>query len=254
MCDNICDKENKYVDSLCCGGCKVARLKLELNHRNGKVVYRVINSGTVNICRDVFVCSYYFGKIKIKNELLLPNESLETEELDYVLSYKNEKQGTFWAEVDKEKARAFTEVSCKKFIYSNEIDEVIELGVDLTPIIDHNQIDNDVFSITVGVTNSLLSSGPAKNVKFTIPLYGRMLENLVSYSGNGKVTVTLEGNIITGHVDTLEKGESLIVVLVFNNNITGDVVTYIIEGNASTDNPRLLKAGGYLTLYYPFFN
>lgn len=237
-CDDLCDSRNEYVDSFCCSSCNMARIKLELKTVNGRVVFRVTNTGTVNLCNDIFVCSYYFGKLKIDNELLLPNEYVESGEQEYKLSDKNRNQKH--DDYEKEKARAYTKVAKKKFVYSNEVKQYINLGVYLAPGMLYDTLGTEG-AIYCTVANSFVSTEAAKNVVVRMLITKAIDQRLVSYtSPYNDFSVVREGNYLIASVKELPIGEVRTFVVKYDQTAKvndKDMLYFSLE--IESDNPGL---------------
>lgn len=163
-CDDLCNKKNKFYKNISCKDeCNQIKITLSVEFINNKIQYIVTNSGVVALRGDIFICSYYFGKIKIKNELLLVGEELNSLQdpinfLDYIDEFKDEK------------ARAFINIKDRKFIYSNEIRKHFVSGV-VFQIINaiSGNFPGDGYTIRFTIANKFVSTMKAKNVRCTFP-------------------------------------------------------------------------------------
>lgn len=223
--------------------------KMSIKLQFDKLRYKVTNTGVTNICKDILVCSYYFGQIKIDNKLLLPGDSvLSDKQVFDEKSIKNRRSVSPGTKCDKqrscdngneERARAFV---CDESIYSNEI--IVHIGVafistaDLTGV---TPTDPTLYRYKFSVSTALESLIPAVNVRFTSLYNDNIKESTVSNPvvHNEKAKLWYDSEGIHGHITSLDPGEVISFTIDFRASVGLVPKIYKWSSKFITDSPVL---------------
>lgn len=215
MCkDNFCN--SKFVHSIQ-DGCCIGQIELTITINQRILTYTVTNTGTMNLCNDILICSKLFGKTRIDNKYLSYKDSVSVT--------KNMNDIKFPMVIEYEKAAAFT---CHKeglYLASHEFCISFQNG-DVPPnpnpagfaILDHDLYSEPTLtstkSVTVSIYNSPYSTMDLENVEFIIPFNTVFSEtSLIDTDSTNRVTsleVVPDGLLVKADRIPIRSGISIV--------------------------------------------